>query len=431
MNLKVKKPSYWLLIFFVAASVVGSCKKDNNNPNPTDVKNEQSKNYVKAIMQEWYYWYDKIPNVDISKISTPAAVLDTLLYKEYDKWSFIGDSAEIAALLESGEVKSYGYFLAQSPLDYNIYVTYVYNNSPMGLAGVKRGYQLTKIGGVAVMDLIRNNTIYDQLNKESNSFTFIGTDGLTQTLNVTMGVFTINTVLYKSVVSLNNKNVGYLVFNSFVGAATTELDNAFAEFKAAGVKDVILDLRYNGGGENEVCEHLAGLLIPASKDNSVLYSIKYNQKKLSYGQTVKVHRQTNALDVDNLLVITSDMTASASELLINSLKPYLNVKLVGSKTDGKPVGMNGFSFNGYLMFPITFKTVNSLGEGDYFGGFNPDYEAMDNITEPFGSNVEDSYISALYYCQHGYFPAVVKKATINKVKPIAPLKGLQTFSRCY
>lgn len=440
MNQKLKHLIYCFLATIVVLFIFNSCEKDNNNNNPdTDtLKKEQAKATVKSIMQSWYYWYDKVPDIDLSKFGTPEEVLDTMMYKTLDKWSFIGDSAELSKLLNEGEVKSYGYFLAQNPIDYNIYVAYVYTNSPMGLAGIKRGFQLTKIGGVAVMNLIQNNTINDQLNKESNSYTFIDLNGGTKEISVSKATFTINTVLYKSVTEVNSKKVGYLVFNSFLGSAKNELNDAFLEFKNAGVHDVILDLRYNGGGENEIFEYLAGFLIPADKDNSRLYKIQYNNLvNLYYEQSgqkdtiIYVKRQGNGLDITNLIVITTEMTASASELVINCLKPYLNLKLVGSKTDGKPVGMRGFSFNGYLMFPITFKSVNSLGEGDYYDGFAPDYETMDNLAKPFGSIDEDSYTSALYYCEHGYFPHVVKSATNIKIKPVVPLKGIQIFSGCY
>jgi hypothetical protein len=135
-------------------------------------------------------------------------------------------------------------------------------------------------------------------------------------------------------------------------------------------------------------------------------------------------RLGNEVNIDRLVFITTNNTASASEAVINGLKPYMKVVLVGSTTHGKPVGMYTFQHNDYLLVPICFQLTNSLGDGDYFSGIPVDAERIDDLTKDWGNTDESCLKESLFYTENGYFsnqPPVKSKA----IQYPMPLKGIQ------
>ena len=143
-------------------------------------------------------------------------------------------------------------------------------------------------------------------------------------------------------------------------------------FASQNVSDIVIDLRYNGGGYVSVQEKLADYLAPASANGSVMMKETYNDKHQDYNTTLYFNK-TGPLNPNHILFIVTQSTASASELLINNLKPYMDVKLIGpDNTDGKPVGFFPISAGDWYVFPVSFRSTNSVNNGGYFDGFTPD-----------------------------------------------------------
>ncbi|GAB3566057.1 S41 family peptidase [Spirosoma luteolum] len=302
-------------------------------------------------------------------------------------------------------------------------VLYVLPGSPAEKAGLKRGDIISKVNGQAI-----TTTNYQSLLFDSNVATY--TFGLAQVSNqsivdtdvtrsVTPTVFQENPVFLDSIYTIGSRKVGYLVYNQFVpgpnGSATAsydaQVDAVFGQFKANGVNELVLDLRYNPGGYTSSSANLASL-IGRGVDASKLYFSEHWNSTLTpllqkeYGsdfflQKFSTKAQNIGGNLTRLYVLTSERTASASELIINGLRPYMTVNTIGTTTVGKNVGSITITDDtgkiNWGMQPIVFRSYNSLGQSDYAAGFTPttDVEEPINLL-PLGDTREALLNQALY-----------------------------------
>ncbi|MBO0939290.1 carboxyl-terminal protease [Fibrella sp. HMF5335] len=366
-------------------------------------------------MKDMYLWYDKLPATFNTRAFTdPTIEMDTLrTVQPLDRWSFVEKAATFNSYFANGQTGDYGFWIKYDANN-DLRVRYVYAQSPAGLAGVKRGWKLTTINGQDVKTMT-STAIVDAFygTATSTTFGFDKPDGITVTsMPLTVTNYTLNTVLYSNTYSVNGKTVGYLVFNSFTGTPSQqELATALNRFESAGVSDLIVDLRYNGGGDVSTQEYLANRLAPVSVGSSPMYSTFHNAKLSGWNKTVNFAK-TGSLNLSRVFFITTSGTASASELLINNLKPYLDVKTIGSVTHGKPVGMYGFNVMDYVLAPIAFRTVNAKNVGDYFNGLPVDVSVVDGPSSDWGDPNEACLATALHYITNGSF-ANVKNPSAN------------------
>ncbi|MGD1894133.1 MAG: S41 family peptidase [Cyclobacteriaceae bacterium] len=197
--------------------------------------------------------------------------------------------------------------------------------------------------------------------------------------------------------------VGYLVFNSFLATSIDELKPVFREFKEEGIQELILDLRYNGGGRVNVAEYMAANIVGSRGAGRNFIEYIFNEQQSEQNQFVPFNSPEYSLDLDRLITITSKSTASASELVINGLRPFMDVVVIGDNTHGKPVGSFPFRFGGYAISPISFKIANDDGEGEYFEGFRPDSYISDDLNHKFGDLREARLREALNFIETGIF----------------------------
>ncbi len=210
------------------------------------------------------------------------------------------------------------------------------------------------------------------------------------------------TVPVSEIIEQGDKKVGYLYFTSFVDTAIPELDEAVAGFRSAGIDELVVDLRYNGGGRLSVARHLASLIAgEASKSRETAYYVKYNDDLSDENERKKLDRVSHALTLDRVYFITTGRTLSASELVINSVRPYVDTYVIGGTTGGKPVGMRSFDFCDKILYPITFRLVNVDGETDYFDGLAPDCVADDDLRSQLGDPGETSLSAVLELIEKG------------------------------
>jgi hypothetical protein len=144
-----------------------------------------------------------------------------------------------------------------------------------------------------------------------------------------------------------------------------------------------------------VQEKLADLLVPVSANNGLMFKEQFNDKNKRYNLTTNFHK-TGTLNLNKIYFIVSNSTASASELLINNLKPYMDVRLVGpSNTFGKPVGFFPISVGDWYVFPVSFRSVNKNGVGNYFEGLQVNTRAADGLDKDWGDITESCLSSVL------------------------------------
>jgi C-terminal processing protease CtpA/Prc len=241
----------------------------------------------------------------------------------------------------------------------------------------------------------------------TNTFKFINPDGQELTFTSTKASFTINSVTAAKILDLPGGKTGYLAFETFIDPSEQELNEAFANFKANNVTDLIIDLRYNTGGYMDIAQQLSSLVLTLNDTTKVCYKLTYNSLVgPEWNETYKFIRTASPLGLDRVVFITTRSSASASEVVINSLMPYVDVKIVGDTTHGKPAGMNiwGFPFPSesdpdpdyeYVFAPITFEYLNASDQGRFYDGIPPDVKAADDITRDFGDPEEASLKAAI------------------------------------
>jgi len=394
----------------VAFSVLAvSCKQNDLDPqNPTTTPTTATadiRDSLWAYMQDVYLWYDKLPaTFNPRSYSGPESEMDALrAYQTLDQWSYVEKASDFNSYFSDGETKDFGFWIKYDSNN-DLRVRYVYAQSPAGKAGVERGWKLTSINGQAIASVSDNALISAFYDATSTTFGFQKADGSTVTIPLTTTTYTLNTVLFNKTYDVAGKKVGYLVFNSFTGTTSqNELKAVLSNFETAGVNELIVDLRYNGGGDVNTQTMLANALAPTSVTrSSVMFSYQHNQKLAQWNETTRFSK-TGTINLSRIFFITTSSSASASELLINNLKPYLDVKLIGKATHGKPVGMYGFEVMDYVLAPVAFKTVNAKNEGDYYSGLAVDASVADGLDKNWGDPLENCLAAALGYIQTGSF----------------------------
>jgi carboxyl-terminal processing protease len=427
------------MVMTVAMAFLASCKKsdvpaDGLNPTPpANALKDSALSYTKDI----YLWYNQIPSTfnaqsyaDMDKIMTAVRQYSNEpgFSAPVDRWSFAMQQTEWDNL-SSGVSGDFGinvFFREEGDLR----VKSVERSSPAGLAGVRRGWRITKINGSANITTA-NASFISQAVWESNSssFTFQKPDGSSVDLNLAATTYQEHPVILDSVYTINAKKVGYFSFNSFLGD-TTEIYNEFARvfnnFAAQHVNDVVVDLRYNGGGYVSVQQKLANWLAPSSANGQLMMNQQFNDKYTSYN-SADVFNKLGSLNLGRIFFIVSSSTASASELLINNLKPYMDVQLVGpSKTYGKPVGFFPIEVGSWYIFPVSFRSTNKNGEGNYFNGLSLNKQVADGLDKDWGNLDESCLNEAMRFITTGAYKTLSTSAASEGQQALQQIKPANT-----
>jgi carboxyl-terminal processing protease len=412
------KKLFFLSLVFLTLFV--SCKKDpvipedTTPPVTTPTVAEKGRDALYGLMTDWYFWYKNLPVIKLTDYKDPYELMNALRYKQLDRWSFVADYDSYIASMQ-GTFVGHGIRIKLDAQG-KARIATIYNNSPLyanGLTnprGVRRGWIIKKLNGQDLAPILAagDNTAYNNLIGSAtagvtNTFIFQTPRGNDTTVVTTKSTFQVNSVLLYDTLSIKKVKTGHLVFDAFITPSTQELATAFAFFKAQDVKDLILDLRYNGGGLLDVATELASFIAGTAKFSTPFIKSTYNDKKISNNTTYNFKSISSPLNLNRLVVITTRSTASASEEVINGLRPHLTVTTIGDTTNGKPTGMNVWQTtdNKYIFAPVTFTLVNSLNQGEYYAGLAPAKYVSDDITRDFNDKGELCFKEAIYFLEKG------------------------------
>jgi len=407
------------LIFLTLITLLlfAACKKEENNPPviiDDGLTDAMARDSLYFLMKQWYYWYNFMPAVIKENYSDPYELMNAMKYKELDKWSFVADYNEFIAEMQ-GEFVGHGIRIGLDG-EHKARIAMIYSGSPLYTEGVRRGWIIKSINGYDIAQIILdgdavayNDALGPGVAGITNTFVFGKPDGTEVEISSTKKSFTINSVLLYDTLNLSTgKSTGLLVFESFIQPSPQELEIAFEYFKSCNVSDLILDLRYNSGGYLYVAQDLASYIAGngLAAGGSVFAVLKYNDKNQIYNESFRFEETAWPLSLNRLVVISTRLTASASEAVMNGLKPFMEVVSIGDTTHGKPVGMNGWEVGEkYFFWPVTFKMVNSDNEGEYFDGIVPEKVVSDDITHDFNDRNELCLKEAIHYLETGSFSA--------------------------
>jgi carboxyl-terminal processing protease len=395
------------IMVVIFATIISSCKKD---PIPVPgVTDAMARDTLYYIMRQWYYWYESMPVVVKENYADPYDLMEAMRYRPTDRWSFVADYNEFIDEMQ-GTFVGHGIRVGLDN-DNNARIAMIYKNSPLYTSGVRRGWIIKYLNGkdLAAILIANDAAAYNDAFGPStagitNTFVF-GRQGKADTTIIsTKSTFTLNSVILYDTLHLSTGVAGHIVFESFIQPSEQELKTAFAYFKANNINNLILDLRYNSGGYLYIAQQLASYIGGNGLAGTIFSALSYNNKNTYANTTYPFLNTTYSLALPKLVVITTRLTASASEAVMNGLKPFVNIVSIGDTTNGKPTGMNGWDCaKKYFFWPVTFKIVNASGEGDYFDGIFPDKIANDDITHDFTDRNEECLKEAISYLQTGAF----------------------------
>ncbi len=379
-----------------------------------------------SIMKEYYLWYNQMPSINPDDFSSPVELMDALRVNPPDKWSYVTTRTELEAYYNQGAYVGFG-FGSGFNSDGELFLSFVFKNSPLYAQGINRGWQIISIDGQTPTPENYSSLIGPSEAGVSKTFVFKSPAGTTHEYTFTKAAIAMNTVLMDSVYTFDTKKIGYFVLESFISTSESELNNVFADFKSKGVSELIVDLRYNGGGQVDVSSYLANLIGGSVAFGKIYTKSYHNDKNTNLNDYILFNANDYSLPLNKVTFITTQSSASASELLINGLKPFLGVTLVGEKTHGKPAGMYVFKFNDpsidWAFVPICFTMRNANNEGDYFDGIPVNINAEDDITQPFG-DVNEASLNAALLNLGASFPKSSKTEVVKDFNPIVG-KGLK------
>jgi len=404
------------------------CDDRHDNDVPSEIA---VNNFVWKGLNLYYLWQADVPNLSdyrfenqsqlnayLYNYASPANLFQDLLHKPsskfpageaIDRFSVIfADYTQLEGIL-SGTTKNNGadfalYYKDETRTAIFGVIRYILPNSDAATKPIARGDIFYAIDGQA----LNIDNYASLLNRDSYTMNLADYDGGNITPNgnsvsLTRSILSENPVHIHKVINEGTHKIGYLMYNGFYPSYEPELNNAFGEFKSQGITELVLDLRYNGGGSVQTATHLASM-ITGQYTGQVFAKEQWNAKVEDFyaannpanlynlfSNTIKSNVAINSLGLNKVYILTSGATASASELVINGLEPYINVVQIGDVTVGKNVGSvtlyDSPTFakkdlstkHRYAMQPLVLKIVNKVGFGDYVNGLQPDDLLKENL----------------------------------------------------
>ena len=373
--------------------------------------------WLRDYMNDQYFWFDQQRAPDAAASTLPD-YFASLLFAPLDRYSFTQSTADFTQFFGDGLATGYGYALAWADTSQTVLkVRTVEPLSPVGRAGLRRGDTIVTIDGYTPDQIVNGLPARVRTAGIARKFVIVDATGQQRTLDVNSASYPLSPVLDARVLSApNGAKVGYLAYQEFISAGADAVGAAFDRFAAGGVSELVLDLRYNGGGSTTQARNLASLAAGSALDGKVFADFRFSAKNTdrNFTQTFSAYFAAQASQqtstpletLSRVFVITSAATASASELLINGLRPFRPVITIGSTTFGKPYGFLPRDACGITYNAVNFVTANALGFSDYSTGFAPTCAVADDFSRQLGDPAEERTAAALAYIATGVCPVV-------------------------
>jgi len=379
--------------------------------------NTEQKQFVLDFMRAWYLWNDLLPaNVDINAYAGPEELLAFLItVQPLDDFSFITTAVQDQQFFGEGKFEGFGFssrFVAAGDLR----LSRVFVDSPANRAGLARGQQILELDGRTIAEIEAAEGLGAVFDTSPLTFMMREPDNNVFTVTITQDIVTIDPVPQTRIIPVaGTPGVGYIEFAQFISTADPKLDAVFGQFVAAGITDLIIDMRFNGGGLVSTAELLGDYLGGSVAQNLVFSKTRFNADRAAANDTQEFFELiANSLGLSRLIIIASGGTASASELVTNSMEPHVEVTIVGDRTFGKPVGQVGIEFCEKVLRPTAFQTLNADDLGDYFGGLPADCVVADDLEIAVGADNDPNVEAALTYVETGSYPVACVPGVLSK-----------------
>ncbi len=425
-----------------SSTLAQQCAIDNPLA-PTNLRTatlDRERRWARSYMDEAYLWYREIPAVNTAdplfNLPSVPESLDnyfqalktravTASGKLKDEFSFTYPTAEWEALSQSGIVAGFGaeWILGSATPPRNVRIAYVDPGTPAAVQGLTRGMTVVSVEGVLIDDTTDagiatlNEALFSPVDGQQYTFVLADLAGVQRTVTMTADQITKTPVQNVQTINTPSGNVGYMTFNDHILPAEGQLVTAFAQLASQNVTDLVLDLRYNGGGFLYIASEVGYMVAGATRTGGRTFErLQFSDRRSAdtndpdnntpfydaasgfdnTGTTENAALPT--LNLGRVYVLASPGTCSASEAIVNGLRGIgVEVVLVGGTTCGKPYGFTAKDNCGLSYFPIEFQGVNDAGLGDYADGFNPSATCAvpDDFSRALGDSSEGMLAAAL------------------------------------
>jgi hypothetical protein len=406
---------------------VAACGGGGDGPLTCSTADE--KIWLREYMDDWYFWYQSSPSPDPGGYISVDSYFNALLYQgilpdfpKADDWSYIVSQEAYDRTFGDGRTLGYGVMVAGLEVsghpDQPLYVRYIEPGSPAALAGLQRGDRIMAVNGKTASQMISENNYADLSPVDTGNMVTIDirNAGGDSRVQLTATIYDLAPVPGSRIfTSPDGRKMGYVQVKDMIDQALSPFDTVFGQFKAQGVQDVVLDLRYNGGGLISVADKIASFPNGSATNGKVFASLLYNDKRSGHNESFHFQNYANATGLSRVYVLTGPRTCSASEQVINGLRPYVTVVTIGDTTCGKPVGFLPQADGcGAVVNAVNFESVNSRNEGRYFDGFDATCPVAEDFSQPQGSST-DPLIMAAEDLADGFACPTLTKVARSKV----------------
>lgn len=373
-----------LFAFGIVMVFFSSCSEDDFSSTTT----QSNLDSIFSIASDFYFWNENLPSVDefdFEVNNTPEAVLNA--FRAYskdsvDKWSFATSTKDWQNLMGgiSGDFGVGLRFLSETDLR----IAYVQPQSTAGQSGLKRGDRIVQLNGfeIDISNIEQFNTV---LQSATELKLKILNDSSRFDVSLERTEYSVEPIISSITFDIDGTKVGYIHLFTFSPTAAARFSEIINSFSSDDVEYLIIDLRYNGGGLLSEMEKIANTIVCPEAYGQIMYQTDYNEIYRPFGSKTFFYQASNSQCYKKIYFITAYRTASASEVLINSLRPFSDVKIVGTRTHGKLMGMHVIPFQDYVLVPTSYRITNQEGFHDDFLGLAPDLPSYDGIDQNWGT----------------------------------------------
>jgi C-terminal processing protease CtpA/Prc len=361
------------------------------------------KAWLRSYMQDWYLWAGSAPDPDPAPYATVADYFDALRFPgagpvPRDHWSYLQDSASYNQFFAEGRTMGYGIFVNGLELQLPLRVRMTEPLSPAG-AALQRGDIIVSANGRTAAELVAANdfSVFSAAKEGDQLSLVIDRGGVQTPVVLTAATFTLTPVPVARVLTLaGGTKAGYVMLKDFITQAEAPLASALADFRAANATELIVDLRYNGGGRISTANVLASQIAGALHQGQTFTELRYNAAHQASNSRFTLTAAPGPA-FGRVVVLTGPRTCSASELVVNGLKPYAQVVTIGGATCGKPFGFSPVESCATTVSAVNFQSYNASGQSDYYDGIAPTCPATDPFTGTLGDPAEGLTAAAATY----------------------------------
>ncbi|MGE5864947.1 MAG: S41 family peptidase [Rhizobacter sp.] len=370
------------------------------------------KRWLQAYMGENYFWAGRSPVAAPDDYADVDAYLDALRFKgdadePADRFSYIDTRASFDQFFVEGRTLGYGVSVNGVEGTLPLKIRYVDPESPAAAAGLRRGDTVVAANGTPAAQLVASKDFSVLSPSRENEVLTLDVEsgGVARKVPLTSTTYKLVPVTATSVFTLaNGSKAGYLSLKDFITQAETPLAESIAQIRQAGATELILDLRYNGGGRVSTAAQLGSLVTGATHAGKLFTQLVFNPRRQSLNSNYWLQNRPGPA-FPRVVVLTGSRTCSASEMVVNGLKPYAEVVTIGGTSCGKPVGFTPQDWCDNVYSIVNFESLNANGQGRYYNGLPLTCPVSDDFNRDLGDPAETLTAAAIGYLQTGACPA--------------------------